>query len=626
MCGIAGVVHPRLTSDALRQCAIRMADGVRHRGPDSDGVWVGQPAALSHRRLEVIDLSTGGQPMKSACGQFVIVFNGEIYNFREVRVALEAKGHSFSTTSDTEVLLQAYMKYGEACLSHFEGMFAFAIWDTKEQSLFAARDRMGKKPFYYTCQNSVFAFASELSSLTAVPDTSFNLNMQAMAQFLTCKYVPTPSSIYTEARKLQPGHCLRFKDGEVSVSRYWSLPHPTRTVGGDEAAGHIRSLLEDAVGRRLISDVSLGAFLSGGLDSTVVVSLMSRLSSSQVKTFSIGFEEKAYDESEYAVQAARFAGTDHYNENLTGTMCAELVGEVVGRFDEPLADPSIIPTYFLSRFVKQHVTVALSGDGADELFGGYEHFPAFIWAQRCAALGMPMRMVLEGLRRMLPVSSHYISLGHAVGRFAEAVKAPAPHRVPRMLMAFSPEAQETLWSSPPSDSSELLFGHPTESWQEFEDGAPLDAVFNQYAKTYLLDYILTKVDRCSMMHGLEVRSPFLDTALVEYVFSLPGRFKIPGGKRKHLMKQALAEFMPPSIRKRNKRGFLMPVAGWLGSSLKPQLARFADAGFLKRQGLFRPEVIASLIGEHENNVVDRREELWTFLVLQLWLEAHGHVA
>ncbi|WP_338667721.1 asparagine synthase (glutamine-hydrolyzing) [Pseudodesulfovibrio methanolicus] len=624
MCGIAGVVHARMTSDALRQCAVSMADGVRHRGPDSSGVWVERPAALSHRRLEVIDLSSGGQPMMSDCGRFVIVFNGEIYNFQEVRVSLETKGRRFRTTSDTEVLLQAYMEYGESCLSFLEGMFAFAIWDTKKESLFAARDRMGKKPFYYTCQNGIFAFASELSSLAHVPDISFNLDMQAMAQFLTCKYVPTPGSIYTEARKLQPGHCLRFGDGEITVARYWSLPSPVSGVATGEVAERIRSLLEEAVGRRLISDVPLGAFLSGGLDSTVIVSLMSRLGNTQVKTFSIGFEAKAYDESAYAAQAARFAGTDHRNANLTSEMCAGLVSEVVGRFDEPLADPSIIPTYFLSRFVKQHVTVALSGDGADELFGGYEHFPAFLWAQRCAALGAPMHLIFEGLRRMLPVSPHYISPGHAVGRFAEAVKAPAPHRVPRMLMAFSPEAQKALWVSAPSESPELLFGHPAESWKGFEDRDPLDAVFNYYARTYLLDYILTKVDRCSMMHGLEVRSPFLDTALVEFVFSLPGRFKVPGGKRKHLMKQALSEFMPSSIQKRNKRGFLMPVAGWLGSSLKPQLERFTDAGFLKRQGLFRPEAVKSLIFEHENNVVDRREELWTFLVLQLWLEANGY--
>jgi asparagine synthase (glutamine-hydrolysing) len=624
MCGIAGLINGRLSQETLRDRVAAMADAQRHRGPDSHAVWSGPFAALSHRRLKVIDLHTGDQPMVSESGRYVAVFNGEIYNYREIQSKLEDRGYVFRTTSDTEVLLAAYEILGKACLDKLDGMFAFAIWDTHKHSLFAARDRMGKKPFYYTFQQGMFAFASELSALKNIPEASLSLDLAAISRFLTSKYVPTPGTIYTEALKLRPGHYLRFDGTNVTTRQYWDLPRPDTSVSPDEASETIRSLFLDAVSKRLISDVPLGGLLSGGLDSTAVVSAMAQINPSQVQTFSIGFDEPSYDESGYAEQAARFAGTNHANAILTGQECASLVDTVVGRFDEPLADPSIIPTYFLSRFVKQHVTVVLSGDGADELFGGYEHFPAFIWAERCAALGMPMRTVLGGLRRLLPVSTDYVSPGHAVGRFAEAVNAPPHHRVPRMLMAFSPEAQRELWHTLPDDSAEHIFGSPMDPWRNCAECKPLDAVFRQYAQTYLLDYILNKVDRCSMMHGLEVRSPFLDSALVEYVYSLPASFKIPGGKRKHLMKQALKPFMPPAIHKRNKRGFLMPVAAWLKSSLKPHLERFSDRHFLARQGLFRPATVRKFIGEHQSGTVDRREELWTFLVLQLWLEKHGH--
>lgn len=623
MCGIAGIICDRLNTEALSERATAMAESIRHRGPDAEGLWCDGPAALSHRRLEVIDLDTGGQPMVSHCGRYVIVFNGEIYNFSEISDTLKACGHILRTASDTEVLLLAFMEFGPACLDQLEGMFAFAVWDRKKRSLFAARDRMGKKPFFYTHQNGSFLFASELTTLKRVPEACFTLDMRAVSQFLTCKYVPAPGTIYTEAYKLPPGHSLTFENKNVTVRRYWNLPLPTRTVSEAEAQERIRDLLTEAVSRRLVSDVPLGAFLSGGLDSSVIVNLMARLSSSPVQTYSIGFKEASFDETGYANKAARFAGVDNTVAQLSAIECSRMVGDVVGKFDEPMADPSILPTYFLCRFARQHVTVALSGDGADELFGGYEHFPAFIWAERCARLGLPVQTILSWLANLLPVSTNYISPGHAAKRFAGAVGCPSKHRVPRMLMGFSPEEQIGMWQTFPGGDAEDILGKPSNAWTEYDGQTPLNAVFSYFAGEYLPNYILTKMDRCSMLHGLEVRSPFLDTDLVEYAYSLPASLKIPGGRRKHLMKNALAEYMPDTIRKRNKRGFLMPVASWLNSSLKEHLDRFAEPGFLRRQGLFKTEVVEELMVEHASGKVDRREELWTWLVLQLWLEANG---
>jgi asparagine synthase (glutamine-hydrolysing) len=617
MCGIAGIVQEGPAAAELRETAERMAALLAHRGPDGAGVLVRGPAALAHRRLMVIDPATGAQPMSDPTGRFHVVFNGEIYNYRELREQLRGEGLSFATASDTEVLLQAYARHGQDCLALLDGMFAFALWDSREQSLFAARDRLGKKPFYYRCDHGRLVFASELAALN--PAGAMGLDHASLAAFLCCKCVPCPATIFAEAAKLPPGHCLTWQAGNLRVRPYWTLPEPGPAPDMEEAAERLRGLLRSAVRKRLKSDVPLGAFLSGGLDSTVVATLMAQ-EASEVRTFSIGFAEPSYDETRFALAAADFAGTRHSVRQLDAALCLDMLADTVAGFDEPLADPSIVPTRLLSRFAREHVTVALSGDGADELFGGYEHLPAFVWARRLALGGAAARAALRGLEALLPVSRGYVSPRHALRRFRQAVAAPDAQRVPRLLLAFEPEALAALCSGPLPSTADLL-GRPEEGFGQ--GGEPLDRALRWYVLRYLPDYILAKVDRCSMRHGLEVRSPFLDTAVVEFAAGLPASFKMPGARRKWFMKQALGRHMPGIVRRRGKRGFLMPVAGWLAGSLRGLLRDMASPARLERQGLFRPEAVARLLREHEEGSVDRREELWTFLVLQIWLESRG---
>jgi len=619
MCGIAGLVQEGRAAEDLRQCAERMAELLAHRGPDGAGVLVDGPAALAHRRLTVIDPATGAQPMSEASGRFHIVFNGEIYNFQELRERLRAEGFCFATASDTEVILQAYARYGEDCLAHLDGMFAFAIWDRREQRLFAARDRLGKKPFYYRCDGGRLAFASELTALAAAGP--MGLSPTALAAFLCCKCVPCPATIHAEAAKLPPGHCLTWQSGELRLRRYWSLPLPGEAPDLDEAAEQLRTLLRAAVRKRLKSDVPLGAFLSGGLDSTVIATLMAQEAGEGVRTFSVGFDDPSYDETAFALAAADFAGTRHSVRVLDAALCLEMLRETVAGFDEPLADPSIVPTSLLSGFAREHVTVALSGDGADELFGGYEHLPAFVWARRLALGGSAAQAALRGLEALAPVSRGYVSPRHVLRRFRQAVAAPDAQRIPRLLLAFEPEALAGICTGPVPLAEDLL-GRPEECFSQGR-GEPLDRALRCYALGYLPDYILAKVDRCSMRHGLEVRSPFLDQAVVEFAAGLPAAFKMPGARRKWFMKRALGQFMPEAVRRRGKRGFLMPIAGWLAGSLRGLLRDLCSPARLERQGLFRAEAVARLIREHESGKVDRREELWTFLVLQIWLEARG---
>lgn len=630
MCGIAGFVH--LDPQALPPAETRLAwleamtRTLRHRGPDGQGHLLEGPAALGHRRLSIIDLSTGGQPMTDCGGQVAVTFNGEIYNYREIRRELAARGHVFRTTSDTEVILKAWQEKGPDCLDDFEGMFAFALWDARTRTLFAARDRFGKKPFYYTLQKGVFAFASELTALRALPFLSLDVTTKALARFLSYEYVPTPESIYRQVKKLRPAHFLLLRDGEISTAPYWDMPppDPDTTQNEDELCERLRLLLAQAVKRRLVSDVPLGVFLSGGIDSSTVAALMAGMSA-RVKTFSIGFTEKSYDESPYARAVAKRFATDHHERILSAAECGGLLPEIVGRFDEPMADPSIVPTFLLSKVTREKVTVALGGDGPDELFAGYEYYPAFNLAEKYLRLPTFLRKgLIEPLAGRLPQSSGYVNPRGVARTFLAGVAAPRELRVQTWLSAFSPEAQISLWQHP--DTAFLAPGRLFEPTIRLFDAFPADEslakVFYTFARQYMLDYILVKVDRCSMMHSLEVRAPFLDRDLAEFACRLPIRMKLRGGTRKYLLKKAVADILPREILARKKRGFLIPSALWLRETLKPHMDELLGEAFLKKQGLFNPETVVALRAEHQNGVRDHRKELWTLLVLQLWLKAH----
>ncbi|MFP5257994.1 MAG: asparagine synthase (glutamine-hydrolyzing) [Acidobacteriota bacterium] len=630
MCGIAGFVWPQgaslPTSDQRRTWLSAMTGAMAHRGPDGEGLVLDGPAALGHRRLSIIDLAAGSQPMEDAAGRAVVTFNGEIYNYRELKARYIARGFAFRTNSDTEVILAAWLLDGPAGLDALEGMFAFALWDRASRTLFAARDRFGKKPLAYTIQDGVLAFASELTALAKLPFLRLETPVAALMRFVAYEYVPTPETIYKDVFKLRPGHYLLWKDGQLTTAPYWEMPLPGPEPKESEAelCEKLRLLLAQSVKRRLVADVPLGVFLSGGIDSSTVAALTAGMVS-RIKTFSIGFTEASYDESRYArLVASRFA-TDHHERILSADACGSLLPEIVARFDEPMADPSIVPTYLLSQVTRENVTVALGGDGPDELFYGYEYFPAFRLAAGYDKLPpFVRRRLIEPLAKMLPHSAGYVNPRFVADTFLAGASAPQWLRVQTWLSAFTADAQADLWRRPDPNllSPQGLFAPTRELFEHYAAGDALARVGYVFARQYMLDYILVKVDRCSMMHSLEARAPFLDRDLAEFVCRLPSRYKLRGAKRKYLLKKAVADLLPKGILGRGKRGFLIPTADWLRKQLRPQVDALLGERHLKEQALFNPKEVARLVTEHTTGAADHRKKLWTLLVLQLWLAKH----
>ncbi len=635
MCGIAGICQvdaSPLTPEA-GQWVKAMTDRMSHRGPDGEGQWSSGPVCLGHRRLSIIDLSGGGQPMHSADGQMTVTFNGEIYNYAELKEQLTALGGQFQTSSDTEVILEGYRIWGPDCLARFDGMFAFALWDNQQRRLFCARDRFGKKPFFYTVQHGRLYFASELTGIEQLRHLSLTMNPQAVMRYLAYEYVPTPHSVYTEVQSLPPSHMLLLQDGNLSISRYWDMPMPDESDrrSDNELCEELRFLLSRAVRRRMVSDVPLGVFLSGGIDSSIVAGLMARQSSTAIKTFSIGFSEASYDESRYARIVAKAFATDHHERVLSAEECADTLPGIISRMDVPMADASVAPTWLLSGVTREKVTVALGGDGADELWAGYEHYIGFKVAQWYNAAPSALRKgIIEPLAQLLPSSAGYINPRLAVATFLRAAHAPAWQRVQTMLTAFTPDMQESILDSafkaqqPGFLAPEVLFAPTREHydhWQPQNAATPLARAFHVYARQFMLDDILVKVDRCSMLHSLEVRAPFLDKDVAEFAARLPVSRKLHGFKRKWLLKKAFAELLPDEILYRNKRGFQIPVAEWLRGRMRPLMEDLLSESTLKAQGIFNHQAVRALMDEHVSGRADLRKPLWTLLVFQLWRRA-----
>ncbi|WP_291445189.1 asparagine synthase (glutamine-hydrolyzing) [Desulfovibrio sp.] len=635
MCGIAGICQvdaSPLTPEA-GQWVKAMTDRMSHRGPDGEGQWCSGPVCLGHRRLSIIDLSGGGQPMHSADGQMTVTFNGEIYNYAELKEQLTALGGQFQTSSDTEVILEGYRIWGPDCLARFDGMFAFALWDNQQRRLFCARDRFGKKPFFYTVQQGRLYFASELTGIEQLRHLSLTMDPQAVMRYLAYEYVPTPHSVYTEVQSLPPSHMLLLQDGNLSISRYWDMPMPDESDkrSDNELCEELRFLLSRAVRRRMVSDVPLGVFLSGGIDSSIVAGLMARQSSTAIKTFSIGFSEASYDESRYARIVAKAFATDHHERVLSAEECADTLPGIISRMDVPMADASVAPTWLLSGVTREKVTVALGGDGADELWAGYEHYIGFKVAQWYNAAPSALRKgIIEPLAQLLPSSAGYINPRLAVATFLRAAHAPAWQRVQTMLTAFTPDMQESILDSafkaqqPGFLAPEVLFAPTREHydhWQPQNAATPLARAFHVYARQFMLDDILVKVDRCSMLHSLEVRAPFLDKDAAEFAARLPVSRKLHGFKRKWLLKKAFAELLPDEILYRNKRGFQIPVAQWLRGRMRPLMEDLLSESTLKAQGIFNYQAVRALMDEHVSGRADLRKPLWTLLVFQLWWRA-----
>ncbi|MFL6227913.1 MAG: asparagine synthase (glutamine-hydrolyzing) [Pyrinomonadaceae bacterium] len=629
MCGITGWADLDARApveDGATELLRSMCGRMVHRGPDSEGLMTAPGVALGMRRLAIIDLQTGEQPAVSEDGRVSVILNGEIYNYRELRRDLEARGHTFRSASDTEVLPHLYEEYGTRMLDHLNGMFAFALWDARRRKLFLARDPFGEKPLYWGVFGGKLLFASEPKVLLAHPSVTTKVNLDALRQYLAFDYVPAPLSIYEGINKLPAAHALTLEDGRVEVSRYWRLSYrkPERVPTQDEAAERVRELLADSVRLRLVSDVPLGVLLSGGVDSSAVAALAVAASPETVKTFSISFAEKSFDESAYARGVADFLGTDHHEERLSANLAADLVGEIGSWMDEPLSDPSVVSTYLLCRFTRQHVTVALGGDGGDEIFAGYQmyhgHRIADVYGRVPRAL---RRLLVEPAIRRLPVKTKNLSFDFKARRFVEGMQTDdhvARHHI--WFGSFSPAAQESLLTAEAKRATHADVYRDARTIFDACDSSDLvERMQHVDTQLYLAEDILTKVDRASMAVSLEVRAPFLDRRVVEYAASLPSDYKLRGGTTKYILKKAIDPLVPRFVTRRGKKGFGVPVAEWLKGRLRPLARDLLSPARLSRHGLFDPVTVARLQDEHERGLANHRKLLWTLLVFELWHES-----
>lgn len=595
-----------------------MAGQLVHRGPDQDGFHTAQEVGLAIRRLKIIDLDGGRQPYFSEDLQVVAVFNGEIYNFQSLRRQLEEKGHHFNTRTDGEVLVHLYEDFGLDFVDHLNGMFAVALWDARRRRLVLARDRLGIKPLYYGLHQQRLYFGSELKAILAATDFPRQLDLAAVRQYLTFEYVPGPRSIFANIRKLLPGHLLVFEEGHLRTHSYWSVhfqPAPARPVR--DWAAELRHLLRESVRRRLISDVPLGIFLSGGLDSSSLTALMCELHPGQVKTFSIGFREESFDESRHFREVARFLGTEHHERILEAATTQAVLEPLLEVLDEPLGDAAIVPTYLLSQFAREHVTVALSGEGADELLGGYPTYWAHQLADGMGWLPRPVLALFRWLVNHLPVSRHYLSLDFKLKRFFSAIDCDRVTRHVNWMGSFPVDTPDLLLTPPEEPVLEPLGRFPLAGTRGTETIQTLDL------HGYLADDLLVKLDRATMAVSLEGRVPFLDHTVVEFLAHLPSSLKFRGPDCKLALKQALGPSLPTATVKRAKKGFGIPVADWVRGDLRPLVESHLRPEHLKAQGLFHHQPIQRLVDQHLAGQADHRKPIWTLLMFQLWHQKYA---
>ncbi len=621
MCGIAGRINFLSGAPVDPRHVTAMCDLMRHRGPDGEGVWVDGPVGFGHRRLSIIDLSNAGaQPMNRGDGRLWLTFNGEIYNFRDVRRALEARGVTFRSHTDSEVILAAYDAYGDDCVSHFVGMFAFAIWDARARRALIARDRVGKKPLFYRFDSDGLAFASEVRAFFGEPGFTAEPDPQAIADYLGFQYVPTPGSAFKGVRRLPPGHVMTIQDGRQSITRYWSLPYqPTLTISEDEAVEAVDEALDRAVQDRLVSDVPLGAFLSGGIDSGTVVAMMARHSSTPVRTFSIGFAEERYNELPAARLVAERYGTRH-EEFVVEPDAVTLMPKLVWHYGEPYADSSALPTFALAEMTRRHVTVALNGDGGDESFGGYTRYVASLAASRFD------RVLPAALRRLPALVTGPVSyavptpLLRRAHRFFESFGESSERRYASWMLHFDlqrkravcrPEFLETVQ---PDVVPQLEAIFEASSAPDF-----IDRMLDVDVQTYLLDDLLVKVDIATMAHSLEARSPLLDHRVMELAARLPARYKIKDGRhKKHVLRRVAARLLPTEILDRPKMGFGVPLDRWFQTSLQGYAREILLDERTLNRGYFKPDAIGRVLDEHASGRMFWHYQIWNLLMLEGW--------
>lgn len=627
MCGIVGKVYRERSRPVERELIERMKRAMVHRGPDEDGTHLCAPAGLGFQRLAIIDLKSGQQPMKNEDGSVAIVFNGEIYNFKELREELLAAGHTFRTRSDTETILHGFEQWGPGVVERLRGMFAFAIHDSNTQTLFLARDRVGKKPLYYAhlrpgTADEALIFASELKSLLADPDFERRVDIEALNHYLTYQYVPQPWSIFEGARKLSPGHWLLYRNGEVQIERYWQLDYePKRKLTEEEAIEKTLSKIDEAVRIRLMSEVPLGCFLSGGIDSSAVVAMMRRHISGDLKTFSIGFKEEGFNELPYARQVAQQFET-HHEEFVVEPNALECLGELAWHFDEPFADMSAIPTYYLSKMTRRYVTVALNGDGGDESFAGYARYQGFRAFNRYRKIPRMMRQMAAA---PLAAAAEVFSGSAKVELLSYVNNATllSDEKLYTQTMVIFREYQKRkllsenyrlVMNELAGDSEQLTASYLEDS----PERALVDRMMYSDIMLYLPGALLPKVDRMTMANSLEGRSPFLDHKLMEFAARLPAELKFRNGTLKYLLKQALLRYFPKEFLHRPKMGFGVPVGQWFRGDLRPLVEEFVLGERAKARGFFDPAYVARMYRQHMAGRQNHHHRLWSLIMFEAW--------
>ena len=638
MCGICGKLNfngREISEDLIR----KMCQSFSYRGPDDEGTYVSSPIGLGHRRLSIIDLSAAGhQPMCNEDRTIWLVFNGEIYDFNDIRENLKTKGHTLRSRTDTETIIHLYEEEGPDCLKHLNGMFGFALWDSRSQRLWLARDRLGIKPVNYYWDGQRLIFASEIKAILCDPDVPREIDPEALDLYLTLNYIPPPWTIFKNIRKLMPGNRLIVEKGEITVEPYWDIP--TRVDRGDaqtvpdaptesltDIKHQLYTLMEDAVTRRLISDVPFGAFLSGGIDSSLIVALMSRNSNRPVKTFSIGYEDlPSFDETKYARDVATFHKTEHQEFKLGHRDILDAFPLVLECVDEPFADSSAVPTYIVSRETRKHVTVALSGDGGDELFAGYRMYQGERWSKYFKKIP---RFVKDGLIgpfiNALPDARDKPSLEkiRRAKKFAKGMSLEFPQRFARWREVFPLSLRQSLLKNPPNE--DFYLGLIQRIVGDEKDRFPNDIInlmLYMDVRGLLHGDMLTKVDRMSMANSLEVRVPFLDHTFVEYVFQIKGDLKLKGKIGKYILMETFKDLLPPSLHNRPKWGFEMPIGAWLRNKLKFLIDEYLAKGIIRQQALFDYNIIEALINDHMNGRQDTSWHLWNLIVFQHWYKTY----
>lgn len=624
MCGIVGFTDLK-TNNSKAEILERMNSCIVHRGPDQDGFYSNEQIALAMRRLSIIDLAHGKQPIHNRDKTKWIVFNGEIYNFQELRIDLEKRGYEFKTNSDTEAIIHLYDEFGADCVWHLRGMFAFAIWDEKEKTLFIARDRVGKKPVLYShTRDGDLIFGSEFTALLAHPEISREVDYEAIDAYLSYLCVPAPLTAFKQIRKLEPGHYLIWKDGKIETKRYW-LPNFSNKIkiSEEEAIEETTRIVRESTRLRMISEVPLGAFLSGGVDSSTVVALMAQESSQPVKTFSIGFEEQDFSELVYAKKVAEHVGAQ-YHEFIVKPDALEVLPKLVEHYGEPYADSSAIPTYYVSKETRKYVTVALNGDGGDESFAGYERYAAMRIAEKYHKIPHALRKIfVESAIDLIPTSEIKRSRARDLKRFVKAASLPRVERYFRWVSAIDRQSKNELYTKEFSEkfATDVNASAHIEKWFAKANGSGiLDATLLTDQMTYLPNDLLVKVDIASMANSLEARSPFLDHKVIEFAASLPENLKMKRMETKSLLKKVAARLVPREVIYRKKMGFGVPIGHWFRTSMKDFVREILLSEKSLSRGIIRPEMMKKYVEEHINSERDYTHQIWTLLMLELWFQ------